>query len=282
MNDTYWVRHQGRSLGPYAIDKIRQMVRKGQVGRVQEVSTDGASWAPATSFPEIFERPSHEPVAAHQSAEGRASSASATPISAPAPPAEQQWYCAANGVQQGPIPRSQLLSLIRAGRLTEADLVFRDGMADWVAAGEAAEIASAFGSVGGGQRSLGMDAFCRECGSAVSKKAKLCPKCGAPTTIDDFPPPDAMGPGPGIEIRLGGPGGGRSTNRGGDPKSKVVAGILALMLGGLGVHHFYLGNATLGVVYLLFCWTLIPALVSFIEAIVFLTMSDESFDRKYN
>jgi hypothetical protein len=37
-----------------------------------------------------------------------------------------------------------------------------------------------------------------------------------------------------------------------------------------------------GVVYLLFFWTLIPALVAFVEGIIYLTMSDADFDAKYN
>jgi TM2 domain-containing membrane protein YozV len=38
----------------------------------------------------------------------------------------------------------------------------------------------------------------------------------------------------------------------------------------------------MGIIYILACWTLIPAIVAFVEAIVFLTMSDEAFDAKYN
>jgi TM2 domain-containing membrane protein YozV len=75
---------------------------------------------------------------------------------------------------------------------------------------------------------------------------------------------------------------GATRRRSGDAKSKTTAALLALLIGGLGAHHFYLGNAVLGIVYILLCWTLIPALISFIEAIVFLTMSDDAFDAKYN
>ena len=64
-------------------------------------------------------------------------------------------------------------------------------------------------------------------------------------------------------------------------KSKVVAGILALFLGGLGIHKFYLGKAGSGIVYLLFCWTFIPAFIGFIEGIVYLCSSDHNFSVKY-
>lgn len=67
-----------------------------------------------------------------------------------------------------------------------------------------------------------------------------------------------------------------------DRKSKVTAIILALLLGGLGAHKFYLRQSGWGVLYLVFCWTYIPGLVSLIELIVLAVMSDAEFDRKYN
>jgi TM2 domain-containing membrane protein YozV len=34
------------------------------------------------------------------------------------------------------------------------------------------------------------------------------------------------------------------------PKQKIVAGILGILLGGLGVHSFYLGNSKKGIIQL--------------------------------
>ena len=65
-------------------------------------------------------------------------------------------------------------------------------------------------------------------------------------------------------------------------KDKNTAGILAILLGGLGVHRFYLGQTGLGLVYLLFCWTFIPSIVALIDGIIFLTMDMEAFNLKYN
>lgn len=69
-------------------------------------------------------------------------------------------------------------------------------------------------------------------------------------------------------------------NAGWPVKSKVTAGVLALVLGGFGVHKFYLGKIGMGILYLVFCWTYIPALVSFVEGIIYLCSSDENFSRK--
>jgi TM2 domain-containing membrane protein YozV len=64
-------------------------------------------------------------------------------------------------------------------------------------------------------------------------------------------------------------------------KDRNTAGILGLLLGGIGVHKFYLGQTGLGILYLLFFWTMIPAIAGFIEGIILLTMSDEAFAQKY-
>ena len=65
-------------------------------------------------------------------------------------------------------------------------------------------------------------------------------------------------------------------------KNKTTAAILAFFLGGLGVHRFYLGQNGLGLVYLLFFWTFIPALIALVDFIIFVTMNDAHFNAKYN
>lgn len=65
-------------------------------------------------------------------------------------------------------------------------------------------------------------------------------------------------------------------------KSKVAAGLLGIFLGGFGIHKFYLGKIGMGILYLVFCWTYIPALIGFIEGIIYLTMSDQNFNLKYS
>lgn len=64
-------------------------------------------------------------------------------------------------------------------------------------------------------------------------------------------------------------------------KSKATAIILALFLGDIGIHKFYLGQAGQGIIYLLLCWTFIPVILSIIDIIIYLTMSEEHFQTKY-
>jgi hypothetical protein len=48
-------------------------------------------------------------------------------------------------------------------------------------------------------------------------------------------------------------------------RDEVVGILLALFLGGFGAHHFYLRRTGLGILYLCFFWTGIPAILGFIE-----------------
>lgn len=65
-------------------------------------------------------------------------------------------------------------------------------------------------------------------------------------------------------------------------KNQNLAIVLALFLGGLGIHKFYLGKIWLGFVYLFFFWTFIPAFVGFIDFIRLCVMSGDEFQSKFN
>ena len=73
-------------------------------------------------------------------------------------------------------------------------------------------------------------------------------------------------------------------------KNKFVAGLLALFLGSFGVHKFYLGFNRAGLIMLgctLLGWvvfflpTMIVGVIAFIEAIIYMTRSDEQFHDTY-
>lgn len=65
-------------------------------------------------------------------------------------------------------------------------------------------------------------------------------------------------------------------------RSKTVAAVLAILLGGIGIHKFYLGQAGWGMLYFIFSWTFIPAILGFFEGIIYLSMSDKAFEKKYS
>lgn len=64
-------------------------------------------------------------------------------------------------------------------------------------------------------------------------------------------------------------------------KSRGVAVVLALLLGGIGAHKFYLGRPGQGLLYLLFCWTYIPMVVGFVEGILYALSNSHNWHLKY-
>lgn len=65
-------------------------------------------------------------------------------------------------------------------------------------------------------------------------------------------------------------------------KNKKIASLLAFFFGGFGLHHFYLGNKSKGLFYLLFVWTFIPIILGFIDFIKIFKMTDTEFNNNYN
>lgn len=93
-------------------------------------------------------------------------------------------------------------------------------------------------------------AFCRACGKQVKNTARKCSHCGAEQ----------------IET---------------EGKNKSITALLAFFLGSFGAHRFYL-HQWWGIFYILFIWTGIPQLLGLIEGIVFLSTSDEKWDKRHN
>ena len=101
--------------------------------------------------------------------------------------------------------------------------------------------------------------FCPNCGSQNEDSANNCTNCGAPlnqetqqtqqTTVNNGP-----------------------INNGVTPKSKLVAGLLGIFLGGWGVHNFYLGYTKKGILQIVLTIVTcgIAALWGLIEGILIL------------
>jgi TM2 domain-containing membrane protein YozV/DNA-directed RNA polymerase subunit RPC12/RpoP len=92
--------------------------------------------------------------------------------------------------------------------------------------------------------------FCHHCGAQIAKLAELCPKCGVRQPVI-----------PGLSY---------DPNVAPNGKNRTTAALFALFLGGLGIHKFYLGEPWWGVLYLVFCWTFIPAIIALIDGIILL------------
>jgi TM2 domain-containing membrane protein YozV/Tfp pilus assembly protein PilE len=92
------------------------------------------------------------------------------------------------------------------------------------------------------------EAYCSSCGNLIKLKAEVCPNCG-------------------VRQRKG--------------ADKTALALLAFFLGGFGAHKFYLGKYGQGILYILFCWTGIPALIAFIEFIIYLCTPREEIAQKY-
>ena len=103
--------------------------------------------------------------------------------------------------------------------------------------------------------------FCSECGEIIKAKAEICPKCG----VRQYPPPFGSGLG-------------QTAPNG---KNRLAAVLFAVFLGCIGAHKFYLGRTGWGILYLVFFWTGIPAIVGVIEGILLLVMSEDEFVAKY-
>ena len=54
MDTQLYLRVRGRVLGPYDEEKLKSLVRRGQLSRMHEVSTDGANWVRASTYAELF------------------------------------------------------------------------------------------------------------------------------------------------------------------------------------------------------------------------------------
>ncbi len=105
-------------------------------------------------------------------------------------------------------------------------------------------------------------AVCIKCGTKVGEGNKYCANCGKEVSSDA-----AVCLSCGVAIK--------NTSDKDIGDKKIVAGILALLLGGVGIHNFYLGETKKGIFKLLLFWTGIPAILALIDAIKIFTGSYE-------
>lgn len=110
--------------------------------------------------------------------------------------------------------------------------------------------------------------FCSTCGKEIVDSAVICPSCGSPTK--NFNQINNQQP---QQIIINQSQGVNQTSGGSaiDPPHTVNKStyiLLALFLGGFGVHRFYAGRTLSGILFLCFFWTGIPAIIALVDLIM--------------
>lgn len=164
-----------------------------------------------------------------------------------------EWFYAMGGVQQPTsIGTVGLRELIASGRVAATDLVWREGFGDWQAVAAISELADAVP------------------GTGLAMPGLPAPQA-APATL-------AMPP-------AGRPAAGGPEDYESFVAKKVPAGLVALLMGTLGIHKFMLGLTTAGIVTLLLFFLIVPipvlSVIALVEGITYLTKSDAKFYDDY-
>lgn len=119
-----------------------------------------------------------------------------------------------------------------------------------------------------------MTRFCTKCGAINDEMAQYCTNCQtalAPVGSSGYQPMQSVNPGAMTDWKQLG------------ADKKIVAGILGILVGGLGVHKFVLGYTTEGIIQIAITLVTcgVGSLIGLIEGIIYLTKSDEDFVRTY-
>ena len=118
-----------------------------------------------------------------------------------------------------------------------------------------------------------MTRYCTKCGAINDDMAQFCTNCQSPLTpvSSGYQPMQSVHPGAMTDWKAMG------------ADKKIVAGILGILVGGLGVHKFILGYTTEGLIQIaisvITCG--VGGIIGLVEGIIYLTKSDEDFVRTY-
>jgi len=211
-----------------------------------------------------------------------------------APASQMKYYYAnPNNETVGPVEETDLKALYASGSITAQTNVIPEGGNSWVS--YAVQFPSGFPTPPPQtvhQSTANATQRCPYCDEQVSVSAKKCRHCGEILDVALRAAEEAKkSAGAQQPMVFMNAGGGSSSSAAAasssgngqiiGTKSRVVAALLAIFLGGIGVHKFYLGQTGWGIVYLLFCWTLIPAIIAPIEGILYLLSTERAFALKF-
>jgi S1-C subfamily serine protease len=128
----WFVRSQGRILGPFAMSQLESMRDRGQLSKFHELSKDKRVWISASSVEGLFAGgPARTTVKAEPSLTN-------APLSTP-PPGD--WFYNDGKGTQGPMGADQILARARAGQIREDTPIWREGFPCWVALRDVSELA---------------------------------------------------------------------------------------------------------------------------------------------
>jgi hypothetical protein len=131
MESQLYIRIRGRVLGPYDQEKLQSLARRGQLSRMHELSPDATNWVRASTYPELFVMDDVPPTMVAPPGEGGRSTAS---VNGHAPPAAKRWWYRRNGAEAGPVDPATLQQMLAAGNLGLDDIVWTEGMVQWLPA----------------------------------------------------------------------------------------------------------------------------------------------------
>ena len=134
----YYLRQQTKISGPFSAQQLRGMLHRGRAARSDKVSTDRQSWVPLADCPDIVGAAVAAPAPS-------TTTTSATPAAAPALVNDGfVWHYTVHGAQQETTADTGTLrQLVAAGEVGPEELVWRDGLLDWVTVRDVAELAAA-------------------------------------------------------------------------------------------------------------------------------------------
>lgn len=138
MSSQYHIRIRGRVHGPFELPKLRQLVRKGQLGRMHEISEDGHTWAPASTIGELFQ--SEESTAKATSSVETESADRRPSVNGPPEAKSGEWFYSLGDGSLGPCSFSDIKALAVNGRLGPEDKIWMPDRSEWIEASEVREL----------------------------------------------------------------------------------------------------------------------------------------------
>jgi S1-C subfamily serine protease len=124
-----YVRNRSRVSGPHTLDDLLRMIRRGTLGRAQEVSRDGVHWQHAGEFAELFGGPlslGHVPAEGVAPVEPRMAQTMSAGGAAASGPGGRMYYRQSDHTS-GPMSIAIIVSLAESGQLSPDAIVWEEG-----------------------------------------------------------------------------------------------------------------------------------------------------------